>query len=384
MMRTWKWIILMLVPFVGAGCGEPDRTGGAVDTIADTSNGNTNSSRIPLFDSAAQVALEVHDIFEDRSGNFWFALNSFGVCRYNPSADSFSYFREQDGLISNHAGLIQEDEAGNIWIGTAFGICRFDPVKEKFVSFTDKDQQPLQIALEPGAVAQSHYFWFGANSGAYRCDGVSLQYFTMPLKSGDPFVAGKYPKQANGYTVYATLQDQQGEYWFATTAAGIARYNGTTMIYYQTGQIDGVPRCIFEDHTGKIWVGSNGGGVSYYNGTNWVNFCAERGLGNDHSTSNMKDPLRKLNRVWSIAEDHAGNIWFGTIDEGVWMYDAKAETMKNYSMKDGLTSDSVWKVFCDREGKVWFGTDGGGVCTFDGARITNFTRTTAAKNNATE
>lgn len=361
-----------------SSCGYTNGNSDTTSTSGDSVSFTNSIIEPAAFDSSAQIALEIHSIFEDKSGNIWFGLNSFGVCRYNPNAapgsdSAFMYFTEKEGLISNHVGTITQDNAGNMWFATAYGVCRYDG--NSFVNFTDKQQQPISPPGVEIKNSQVTYFWFGTNSGVYRCDGQVLEYLPMPLKSGDPFVTGKYPVQPNGYTVYCALTAQNNESWFATTGQGIGRYDGQVFTYYRDiAQLDGVPRGMYQDRSGKIWVGSNGGGVSYFDGKKWVNYCAEQGLGSDHSTSNMEDPLRKLNRVWSITEDHAGNMWFGTMDEGVWKYDPVAKTMTNYTMKDGLTSNSVWVVFTDRSGKLWVGTDGGGVCAYDGSVFRNFTR----------
>lgn len=142
-------------------------------------------------------------------------------------------------------------------------------------------------------------------------------------------------------------------------------------------------RCIFQDKSGICWFGTeglgvcryepatggcNGGGVCRYDPATaeLSNFTAEKGLSNEDFLVNSKvtDKSGTLARVWTIAEDNAGNLWFGTIDSGTWRYDG--QTLTNFTVKDGLPSDAILFIFEDKAGKLWFGTDGEGVCKFDG------------------
>lgn len=65
-------------------------------------------------------------------------------------------------------------------------------------------------------------------------------------------------------------------------------------------------------------------------------------------------------------QDKAGNLWFGTTGDGVYRYDGKL--FFNYTMKDGLNSNTVWSILEDKTGNIWIGTDAG-VCRFDGKII---------------
>jgi ligand-binding sensor domain-containing protein len=65
-------------------------------------------------------------------------------------------------------------------------------------------------------------------------------------------------------------------------------------------------------------------------------------------------------------QDKAGNLWFGTTGEGVYRYDGKGFTQ--YTVQDGLNSNTVWYILEDKKGRIWFGTDSG-LSRWDGKRI---------------
>lgn len=61
--------------------------------------------------------------------------------------------------------------------------------------------------------------------------------------------------------------------------------------------------------------------------------------------------------IRSIFQDSKGNLWFGTIEEGVVRYDKK--TLTYFSNPDGFISTSVFAINEDKDGNLWFGTDQG-------------------------
>ncbi len=66
--------------------------------------------------------------------------------------------------------------------------------------------------------------------------------------------------------------------------------------------------------------------------------------------------------VFSSIEDRAGNLWFGTHDEGVFCYDGDSFT--NYTTKDGLNSNGICSIIQLKNGDILFGT-GNGICRYD-------------------
>jgi len=74
----------------------------------------------------------------------------------------------------------------------------------------------------------------------------------------------------------------------------------------------------------------------------------------------------KYSSITCGLQDKFGNIWFGTSDEGLYKYDGKLFTQ--FTMEDGLSSNSISSLLEDRSGTIWFGTSEG-ICRTDGNRI---------------
>lgn len=65
-------------------------------------------------------------------------------------------------------------------------------------------------------------------------------------------------------------------------------------------------------------------------------------------------------------QDKEGNLWFGTTGNGLYKYDGKM--FKQFTVNDGLSSNSIHSLLEDKEGKIWIGTEAG-PCFYDGKII---------------
>lgn len=120
-------------------------------------------------------------------------------------------------------------------------------------------------------------------------------------------------------------------------------------------------RGIFVDSKGTLWMADNGAGVFTYDDGETVNFTKEHLLDEGDVDGNT------LHRAFSIAEDSEGNMWFGTVYSGIWMYNPKTDKFMNYSKDDGVTSDNIWTIYKTKNGELLFaGESPAAVYTFNG------------------
>jgi streptogramin lyase len=120
--------------------------------------------------------------------------------------------------------------------------------------------------------------------------------------------------------------------------------------------------CGLQDKAGNLWFGTTGEGVYVYDGKLFTQFTKKDGLSS--------------NAIWAISEDRTGNIWFGTAS-GICRYDGKTITAVPITIAGNLlnnalpSKNAVWSTMVDRGGKIWFGTDDGLYCS-DGKTFTRF------------
>lgn len=71
----------------------------------------------------------------------------------------------------------------------------------------------------------------------------------------------------------------------------------------------------------------------------------------------------KYGNVQCGLQDKAGNLWFGTTQNGLYKYDGKS--FNQFTVTDGLNSNNISSILEDKDGKIWIGTEEG-VCLYDG------------------
>lgn len=131
--------------------------------------------------------------------------------------------------------------------------------------------------------------------------------------------------------------------------------NNVPRVEFKTDkQIDQYVVDLFQDSKGNLWFGTLDNGVAKYDGQHLTYLTMKDGLPSD--------------RVVSIVEDSAGMYWFGT-GAGLSKYDGRMFT--NYQLKGGICSEQISQVFIDSKGLMWLGT-WQGVCTFDGTHFKDF------------
>ena len=79
----------------------------------------------------------------------------------------------------------------------------------------------------------------------------------------------------------------------------------------------------------------------------------------------------RYGNVQCSLQDRAGNLWFGTTENGLYKYDARRneevgqpKSFTRYLSADGLISDNILALLEDKNGRIWIGTDSG-LCIYD-------------------
>jgi ligand-binding sensor domain-containing protein len=173
------------------------------------------------------------------------------------------------------------------------------------------------------------------------------------------------------YAVYSILKDKNGSVWFGTQAEGVCRYDGKSFVWFTEKGLRGPAVLgIFEDSKGNIWFGNNGSGLFRYDGKSMTHVSEEIKRNNPSLNLSGQSSVGGLSRIYTINEDHIGNLWIGTVDNGVWRYGAGKLT--HFTDKDGLMGNAVNTIYRDQNGELWFGTDKDGIFKFNGNSFESF------------
>jgi ligand-binding sensor domain-containing protein len=118
--------------------------------------------------------------------------------------------------------------------------------------------------------------------------------------------------------------------------------------------------CSIQDSDGNLWFGSIGEGLYKFDGKIFFHYGMEQGLNS--------------NAIYSILQDKSGNIWVGT-DKGINFLEGNnfknipielnnniSSYLFNNTNRITLTENTVWSMMQDRNGTIWIGTDDAVYC----------------------
>ncbi len=293
----------------------------------------------------------IRDILEDENGNLWFSSPDY-IAKFD--GKTMYYFSESDGL--SITGNIHKDDNGRIWIENGFRAFKFDGKvfsEERIDSIKGSNGLWFQRGLNPTDTTI-------VKPGLYEINQENLSFHALPVKED----------VNNKYLYFPTTKAFFGKdstVWIGTMERvyGFKNNSFISIGRKEMGRQDderqmGI-RGIFVDSKGILWVADNGAGVFTYNDGVIENFTKKHQL--DEGDVNGKT----LHRAFSIAEDSEGNMWFGTVYSGIWMYNPKTDKFKNYSKDDGVMSDNFWTIYKTKNNELLFaGESPASVYSFNG------------------
>ncbi len=163
--------------------------------------------------------------------------------------------------------------------------------------------------------------------------------------------------------ITATLQDKEGYIWIGTQA-GLVRYDGYAAKVYQFGIEDPLHATIssiYEDRLGELWIGSMYEGLYHYNRTTDT-FLHYR---HDPKDANSVG----AGSIISIHEDGNGNLWMTLADNfdfkgrHVNLFDTKTHQVKHFGVLEKgnhyINASEYNNLLEDIKGRMWIGTNNG-------------------------
>jgi ligand-binding sensor domain-containing protein/serine phosphatase RsbU (regulator of sigma subunit) len=337
----------------------------------------------------------IHKIYENTNGEIWVGTSD-GIFIYN--GKNFRPFVGNDSIGAFQVWSIQQDKAGNTWIGTLMnGVFCYDG--KQMIHFTKENG--LIDSKNRDILIKGNQVWIST----YR--GINIYDLSKSYSGNRKLDTLKFNGKPYLETVYRFYKDTSGAIW-AGVGSGVVKitYGNIKHITKQNGLCSNMICGITQDREGNLWFGSFGGGVSKYRNELFKNINETHGLANNTVMSFFKDSKNNMwigtwgggvskldltafekhdsisiqnfiqsknglafNNVWSICEDKTGKIWLGTSAQGVSVYDGK--DFKNYHIKDGLHGIRIQTILCDKKGNIWMANENG-LDKFDGKTFTYY------------
>jgi ligand-binding sensor domain-containing protein/signal transduction histidine kinase len=311
------------------------------------------------FEQVKGISSTVRVLRQTGDSILWIGTIGQGVFQLN--GGKLTHITAPAQLPSNTVLNFFEDSERNFWIATQTGMLRLTRSPVSIVPF------PVQNDADFGTIYQDRdgSFWIASAQLFHLRDGVIVPQ-SLPSMRGEH--------------VRNVFRDRAGALWAGTDGDGLFRIaDGQTL--HITTLANNYIRAIVQAADGSIWVGTDGGlnhvvfqgasahvqpysvadGLVYQSirallidrqGDLWVG--TERGLSHMRGSAFVQDPeLAPLHemKIWAIHEDADGALWFGTRDNGLYLF--RNGRLTHFTTDDGLASNAIYAILEDRVGHFW-------------------------------
>ena len=250
---------------------------------------------------------------------YWIGTEGALYCA-DQALQNFSKIAALDG---NSVKCLDEDQNGNLYIGTDNGLYRM-AMNNSLEHFVHDSRNEATI---PNNIVWSCYVdkwqnvWIGTDHGLSRLSTHTYYRFTS---------LDKITFSGEGNCLHAILQTRSGDWWMGGT-------NG--LIHYAEGvRVQGTE----SEYQNVVWYKQN----------------------------NPSAPLAH-NRVRKIYEDKEGDVWICT-DHGINLYQKSTGKLLNFIVYDKTGKYSTawaYDILQDQKGRMWMASYQGGVFVLDKQRL---------------
>ncbi len=309
----------------------------------------------------------VNGFEEDTLGRLWCA-----------AAEGLFYLTNKkwihENALSSRSQLLEgesflKDANNNFWIGTKNGLIRFNPYTKKNTRFTYNSLDRRSLS---GNTALSLFedrtriIWIGTY------DGIS-KYASRQTRFRRVAIAPGKIKNGGWNKIRSFAEDPSGMIWVATQE-GMMKYDRITN---QLTQMEGKNAFRNRGGTNTIWVlekenqaaisglwlGSNGNGLIH------MKISSDENISYEYFCYQKKIPSSiSGNTIWSIHTMHSGEMFIGTLLDGLNRFDRKKQSFTHYQFQpnnpNSIADNTVWSLCEDHAGTLWVGTAGGGLNKF--------------------
>lgn len=314
--------------------------------ILDTEDGKLSHYKHSRSDPFSLPNNSVWDIYGDRQSNVWIGMYSGKLCCVNVNeSNAFRSWTPKAGGL-NYAPVSAFAEDGNsLWIGTEGGGLNLMNVStEQIVPFVDKGKTPLSN-VKSLVLDNDRRLWIATfregldmydirrgNMTHYRHDKNDKQSLLVNdmrkvVQEADSglWIAYQYPKPVVSYFSFLTR----------------------SFVHYELDDNTNYLFDIQRQGENKLWAISNEALYCMDVHTKKV----EKMMPNDSTYLGL----------FTFCLDDSGNIWIGTIGNGLVKFDTSSLQFMN--MKN-ILQQNIYSIYtlCYDAGNVWMGTDNGLYC----------------------
>ena len=295
----------------------------------------------------------VKTIGEDALGFLWIGTSD-GLNRYDGNA--FEIFRkENSGLSNNYIQDISFAPDERIILATDGGINFYDSKTERF-DLLNNYYPGLKLSVNSSVVLDHNRYAIGIyNQGLFVYNGT--EEVAYKGASNSPV------KELSSLKISCIAKQNDSIIWVGTFDKGLNRYNIKTDIVTQiplTVQNTTIKEIntVYVDDKANAWIGTENG--------LFVQKADGKFL---HLDKSAHSSGLSGNRIMAITKDDLGNLWVGTYNDGLNVFNIKSflDQSQAFSVvkfrpndnNSSITNASINTLKKDRNGYIWIGTNAG-------------------------
>jgi ligand-binding sensor domain-containing protein len=352
-------------------------------------------------DSCSLSAGAITAIKQDRRGMIWISINGGGVNILNPYTGKISKILQKKHLIFHRSSYVKDlfiDRHDQVWMATWGGLYCYNQTTKKMVLYEKTDDiHSISCNDVKKIITDSKgLLWIATSDGLNSYDynrNVFTRFFHQNTKNS-----------ISNNNVLSICMGPDGKLFIGTFEGGLNLYDTRKELFYQLpvkliNETGNIINTIGLSSTNSIYLGTENG--LFEGQLTYIKPLCDLKLRNlyfkaDEITSFIEDPAGIVlvgtntngffilnskinpfhnlkiskntnigNQVYSIAGNINGDIWFGSIGNGIMCYNKKSKAIETVLKNDTLSKTKIASICLDSRNTLWIGTLGTGLYVYD-------------------
>ncbi len=300
----------------------------------------------------------VISLFADNTGIMWVGTYKNGVSYYHEGMFKFDkspLFYYRNALLENKdINNIYEDSKGLLWLGTnGSGLIRYNKYNNEFNIFRADKNKSSSISSDiviSSVEDKDGNMWFGTFMGGLnRMEGTHFRHY---------YPEPNNPNSLSNKSIYGLIEDDNKNLWIATLGGGVDQLDAArkNFKHYDVASTHSLSAnyvlSLYSKDNENIYLCTSGG----------IDLLNTR-TGTISSVFKDRQLINKLSAlvINNAMVDRRNQLWIAT-DNGINVYNADLNTIKQINSDNGLPSDQVVSLVEADNGMIWAGTRNGLAC----------------------
>lgn len=289
----------------------------------------------------------------------WFGGANGLIVKYDKEAKSYRTHKLE--LEANIIKIEKLDHQRVLAITDQKGFCTINTFTGQIVNYNSTNLPNFKtINLSSIFLSKEQLLWLTNN------DNLGIYLFNFKTQSFKYFPAQTdiYSKTFNPSSSFV-LTDSKGDIWVQPRGGNFSKYDSTnnklipfkSSNYFSKGNFNNSFHIAFFDKQGNLWYNTQTSGIVkvIFSQTNFKSL----------KTHNQSIPTSR-NDVRALFQDAKKNIWVGTKQNQITIYDKKLNKIGHLSPNGQLQNNAIWdkpiySIIQDSQSNIWIGTRGDGI-----------------------